>query len=128
MVNGDRSEFGEIANGGLQPWIQRWISNPSGGRLSNWVPEISLSGGSKSLHQTLNGHHNLAMQRKLIVDHVYSKSWGLSDLFCETARTGRLTNRPTLKMMLARAMRGKFDVIVVTSTDRFSRNLMRLLI
>jgi DNA invertase Pin-like site-specific DNA recombinase len=77
--------------------------------------------------QVKNGH-SLDMQRQLIIDYVHSKGWGLADLFCETARTGRLTDRPALKMMLARANRGEFDVIVVTSLDRFYRSLMRLLI
>ncbi|MBI5029502.1 MAG: recombinase family protein [Chloroflexi bacterium] len=72
--------------------------------------------------------HSLDMQRKLITDYVHSKGWGLADLFCETARTGRLTDRPALKTMLARAKRGEFDVIVVTSFDRFHRNLLHLLI
>jgi DNA invertase Pin-like site-specific DNA recombinase len=72
--------------------------------------------------------HSLDMQCKLIADHVQSKGWMLSDLFCETAQSGRLTDRPALKMMLARAKRGKFDVIVVTSFDRFHRNLLHLLL
>ncbi len=68
--------------------------------------------------------HSLDMQRQMIIDFVRSKGWVLVDLFCKTARTGRLTNRPALKMMLARAMRGEFDVIVVTSLERFHRNLL----
>ncbi len=72
--------------------------------------------------------HSLDMQRKLITDYVHSKGWALSDLFCETAQSGKLIDRPSLQMLLARARRGEFDVIVVTSFDRFYRNLMRLLI
>lgn len=72
--------------------------------------------------------HSLDMQRKMIADYVQSKGWVLSDFFCEMARTGRLTNRPALKMMLARAKRGEFDVIVVSSFDRFHRNLLHLLL
>ena len=72
--------------------------------------------------------HSLDMQRKLNPDYVQSKGWVLSDLLCETAQSGKLVDRPALQMLLARAMRGEFDVIVVTSFDRFYRNLMHLLI
>jgi DNA invertase Pin-like site-specific DNA recombinase len=71
--------------------------------------------------------HSLDMQRKMIVDYVQSKGWVLSELFCETAQSGKLTERPALQMLMARAMRDEFDVIVVTSFDRFYRNLMHLL-
>ena len=72
--------------------------------------------------------HSLDMQRKLITDYVHSKGWVLSDLFCDTALTGRLADRPALKMMLARAKLGEFDVIIVTSFDRFHRHLLHLLL
>ncbi|MBI5030141.1 MAG: recombinase family protein [Chloroflexi bacterium] len=72
--------------------------------------------------------HSLDMQHQMIADYVHSRGWGLSDLFCEIGRTGRLTDRPALRMMLARAKRGEFDVIVVTSFDRFHRHLLHLLL
>lgn len=72
--------------------------------------------------------HGLDVQRQMITNYVYSKGWILSDLFCETAHTGRLTDRPALKMLLARARHGEFDVIVVTSFDRFHRDLLHLLL
>ena len=72
--------------------------------------------------------HSLDMQRKLITDYVHHQGWILSDLLCDTALTGRLTNRPALKRMLARAKHAEFDVIVVTSFDRFHRNLLQLLL
>lgn len=72
--------------------------------------------------------HSLDMQRKLITDYVQSNGWVLSDLFCESAFTARLAERPALKSMFARTKRGEFDVIVVTSFDRFHRNLLHLLL
>jgi DNA invertase Pin-like site-specific DNA recombinase len=72
--------------------------------------------------------HSLDMQRKLITDYVQSKGWVLSDLFCESAHTAKLAERPALKSMLARTKRGEFDGIVVTSFDRFHRNLLHLLL
>ena len=77
--------------------------------------------------QVENGH-SLDMQRKLIADYVQSKGWVLSDLFCETARSGRRMDRRVLQMMLARASHHEFDVIVVSSLDRLHRNLLHLLI
>jgi len=65
--------------------------------------------------------HSLDMQRQMITDYVQSKGWALSDLFCETAQSGKLIDRPALQMMLDRARYGEFDVIVVTSFDRFYR-------
>ena len=72
--------------------------------------------------------HSLDMQRKLNPDYVQSKGWVLSDLLCETAQSGKLVDRPALQMLMARAMHGEFDVIVVTSFDRFHRNLLHLLL
>jgi site-specific DNA recombinase len=72
--------------------------------------------------------HSLDMQHQMITDHVHTMGWVLSDLFCEAAHTGRLADRPALKMMLACARRGEFDVIVVTSFDRFHGNLLHLLV
>ncbi|CAG0980106.1 Transposon gamma-delta resolvase [Anaerolineae bacterium] len=72
--------------------------------------------------------HSLDMQRKMITDYVQSKGWVWTDLFCETARTGRLTDRPALQMLFARAKHGEFDVIVVTSFDRFHRHLLHFLL
>lgn len=72
--------------------------------------------------------HSLDMQRKLITDYVHSNGWVLSDLICESAYTAKLAERPALKSMLARTKRGEFDVIVVTSFDRFHRNLLHLLL
>lgn len=63
--------------------------------------------------------HSLDMQRKLITDYIQSKGEVFSDLFCESAYTAKLSERPALKRMLARTKRGEFDVIVVTSFDRF---------
>ncbi len=72
--------------------------------------------------------HSLDMQHKLIMDYVHHQGWILVDFFCDTALTGQSTNRPALKRMLARAKRGEFDVIVVTSFDRFHRHLLHLLL
>jgi DNA invertase Pin-like site-specific DNA recombinase len=61
------------------------------------------------------------MQRQMIANYVQSKGWVLTGIFCDTARTGRLADRPALKMMLARAKHGECDVIVVTAVDRLDR-------
>jgi DNA invertase Pin-like site-specific DNA recombinase len=99
--------------------------------------EIFSSGGTKmkavgyirvsSKMQAKQGH-SLDMQRKMIADYVRGKGWILSDLFCETAQSGKLIDRPALQMLLTRARRHAFDVIVVTSFDRFHRNLLHLLL
>ena len=72
--------------------------------------------------------HSLTMQRQLITDYVHSKGWQLDEVFCESARSGRLTNRPALRMLLERTRHGEFDVIVVASLDRFYRSLKGLLL
>ena len=70
--------------------------------------------------------HSLDVQRQMITDYVHAKGWVLFDIFCETARSGKLIERFALQMLLDRARRGEFNVIVVTSFDRFHRNLLHL--
>ena len=70
--------------------------------------------------------YSIDAQRRAFQTLCQSKGWSAHDEYIEegnSARTEDINKRPIFKRMVADALAGKFDVLVVHKLDRFSRNL-----
>ena len=70
--------------------------------------------------------YSIDAQRRAFVDFCKGRGWIAKHEYIEegkSARTEDVNKRPMFKQMIADAMAGKFDVLVVHKIDRFSRNL-----
>ena len=66
-------------------------------------------------------------QERVLRDFCKSKGWKIVEVYKDEGKTGTNTNRPGFKRMLHDARENRFDVIVVHKLDRFSRNLIDVL-
>lgn len=71
--------------------------------------------------------HSLFAQDDVIKQFARQRGWELTRIYQDAGISGRRTDRPALKQLLADAEAGLFDVVVVHSVDRFFRNLQGLL-
>jgi len=70
--------------------------------------------------------YSIDAQRRAFETLVKSKIWTRSDEYIDegkSARSDNIDKRPAFKQMIADALAGKFDVLVVHKLDRFSRNI-----
>lgn len=66
-------------------------------------------------------------QERVLREFCMGKNWQIAQVYKDEGRTGTNTNRPGFQSMLRDARDGKFDAIVVHKLDRFSRNLVDVL-
>src|SRR5207249_1918788 len=70
---------------------------------------------------------SLSAQQRGVREYCSSKGWGEPDEFVDegrSARTEAIDKRPGLQRLLKECQEGIYDVVVVYSLDRWSRNLM----
>ena len=70
--------------------------------------------------------YSIDAQRRAFQTLVRGRDWIASNEYLEegrSARTEDISKRPVFKEIIADALAGKFDVLVVHKLDRFSRNL-----
>lgn len=70
--------------------------------------------------------YSIDAQRRAFQTLVEGRGWTIYREYLEegkSARTENINSRPAFKEMIADALTGKFDVLVVHKLDRFSRNL-----
>lgn len=70
---------------------------------------------------------SLAAQQRFIREYCATKSWTTPDEFVDEGRSARseaIDKRPALKALLGACQGRRYDVVVVYSLDRWSRNLM----
>jgi len=70
--------------------------------------------------------YSIDAQRRAFETLVESKSWTRSGEYVDegkSARSDNINKRPAFQQMIADALAGKFDVLVVHKLDRFSRNI-----
>lgn len=61
-------------------------------------------------------------QLRVCKNYIASHGWELIQYYADEHISGRTDRRPQFQEMISAAERGEFDVLVVYSTDRFSRN------
>lgn len=70
---------------------------------------------------------SLAAQQRGVREYCIAKGWGEPDKFVDegrSAHTEAIDKRPALQRLLKECQEGIYDVVVVYSLDRWSRNLM----
>lgn len=71
---------------------------------------------------------SIAAQERVLRTYCQTKGWQVVMVYKDEGRTGTNTNRPGFQDMLRDAHDHKFDVIAVHKLDRFSRNLIDVLL
>ena len=61
-------------------------------------------------------------QLRVCKNYIASHGWDYAGYYADEHISGRTDQRPQFQEMISAAERGEFDVLVVYSTDRFSRN------
>ena len=74
------------------------------------------SAGPEQTVQSIEG------QLRVCKNYIASHGWELVRYYADEHISGRTDKRPQFQEMISAAERGEFDVLVVYSTDRFSRN------
>lgn len=74
------------------------------------------SGGPRQTDQSIEGQ--VTVCKKFIRDHGYK----YTHLYADRHISGRTDNRPEFQQMIEDGKKGKFDVLVLYSSDRFSRD------
>ena len=73
---------------------------------------------------------SISAQVREIERHCKSKGWLLQHLYVDEAKSAwreKLESRPQFRELLTDAKQNRFDIIIVHSLDRWSRNLVTLL-
>lgn len=63
-----------------------------------------------------------AKQVKMCSDYIFKNGWTLCDIFFDEGTSGKAIERPELLLMVEKAAKYRFDVIVVSSIDRLARS------
>jgi DNA invertase Pin-like site-specific DNA recombinase len=74
--------------------------------------------------------YSLDAQERLFLQHCKTKGWTPLQVYREEGRSAHsdsIRKRPVLRQLLEEASKGEFDVVVVHTLDRWSRNLKVLL-
>ena len=74
--------------------------------------------------------YSLAVQERYFIEHCQTKAWNPVAVYREESRSARyesIRKRPVFKQLLEDAVAGKFDVVIVHTLDRWSRNSKVLL-
>ena len=74
--------------------------------------------------------HSLDAQERHIIDHCKARDWVPVRIYREEGRSARheaISRRPLFKELLEDVAKGKYDVVVIDTLDRWSRNLKVLL-
>lgn len=74
------------------------------------------SAGPEQTVQSIEG------QLRVCKTYIANHGWELTRCYADEHISGRTDKRPQFQEMISAAERGEFDVLVVYSTDRFSRN------
>lgn len=70
---------------------------------------------------------NYGEQVKKCSDYISQKGWTLCDLFSDEGVSGNTIERPELSLMMEKAAKYCFDIIVISSLDRLARDPEKLL-
>lgn len=78
---------------------------------------------NKECHEKLSESESIQNQKSMLLKYAADKNWDVYDIYCDDDYSGADRNRPAFNKMLQEAEEGKFDIILVKTQSRFTRDM-----
>jgi len=82
---------------------------------------------SKEDSDTVSDSHNesesIQNQKSLLIKYAVEKGWDIYNIYCDEDYSGADRERPAFKQLIEEAEQGKFNVVLVKTQSRFTRDM-----